>query len=447
MIEKIKKRLDIYTSNENFKEILTGSLYSFGSKILVKVLGIITSIIAARYYGADIIGLMALLLSIMTISSLFADFGLSTALLRLIPEYTEKYSKKLGIELYKKVLKLSIFIALVTSSILYLLSTAIANNIFEIPELEYFIKLATIALLFTPLSAINSSMLRILKKIKLFASLGFISKLISTLMLIILTYYFYNKYNLIYVAILPTVFVSICLILYIRTLTRSSKNNDLQIEKLPSYKNILAISSPMLIISGMNVIMGQTDVVMLGILRNTNEVGIYSIVMALVSLTSFVLVSVNSMMAPNISELFHSGQKSELKNIVQRTSKLMFWATLPIIVFLILFGEYLLAIFGNEFKIGFIALCILTLGQFINAMTGSVGNVLNMLGYQKLLQNIVISSAVINIVLNYLLIPRYGIEGAAIASFISMTYLNIVSVLYVRKKVGFYTFYFPGVKI
>ena len=445
MLVKIRQKVHSYTANEHFNEILRGMLYSFGSKVLVKLIGIVTSIIAARYYGAEMIGLMALLMSVQNIAGLFATFGLSNAMMRLIPEYAVKYSQATSIALYKKIRNLAIMTTLSVSVLLYFLSGVIADKVYKTPELAFFIILAALVLVFGSLNAVYTTMLRTMKKIKLYALLELLPKIISAVMLLILTFAFYDKFNLMYVALFPPVFMSLWLIFYMHSVTAAECEASVQ-ENLPRYKEILSIAWPMWMTRGMNIIIGQTDVIMIGIFASVGEVGVYGVVLSLVSLIGFVLSSVNVMMAPKISELYHSKKPDELAEIVQRTSKLMFWVALPIILFLLLSGKYLLAIFGTEFEAGYTVLVILALGQFINAASGSVGNVLNMVGYQKQFRNIVFFTAVMNICFNYVLLPKYGMEGAAIASFISMTFLNLVSVGFVKKKLGFYTLYFPGVK-
>ena len=102
-------------------------------------------------------------------------------------------------------------------------------------------------------------------------------------------------------------------------------------------------------------------------------------------------------------------------------------------------SELLLGIFGNEFIVGKTALLILLFGQIINILCGSVGYILMMTNKQEILRNIIIFSAFLNIILNILLIPKYGINGAAISSAISVAVWNIYSLIYIYRKYGFIT--------
>ena len=70
--------------------------------------------------------------------------------------------------------------------------------------------------------------------------------------------------------------------------------------------------------------------------------------------------------------------------------------------------------FGDDFKIWVVSLIYLTLAKTINATSGSVGNLLQMTGYQKIFMKILFFGAILNICLNFILIPKYGIDGAAL---------------------------------
>jgi len=112
-------------------------------------------------------------------------------------------------------------------------------------------------------------------------------------------------------------------------------------------------------------------------------------------------------------------------------------------VLIVVFSEFVLDIFGNEFEIGKNTLIILAIGQFINAVSGSVGFLLNMTGKQRIFKNIFLIAVIINVVLNFILIPKYGMVGAAIATMISVAVWNIVSVVYIKLEFNIRTFYLP----
>ena len=122
---------------------------------------------------------------------------------------------------------------------------------------------------------------------------------------------------------------------------------------------------------------------------------------------------------------------------------MIFVSTLPLIILSFLFPKFLLGIFGKEFVMGTIAFLILSVGRLISSLSGPAGNILQMTNNQNIYAKILFVGALVNIVLNYILIPIYGINGAAIASMFSLVVWNVLMIYEVRRRFGFYTFYIP----
>ena len=120
-----------------------------------------------------------------------------------------------------------------------------------------------------------------------------------------------------------------------------------------------------------------------------------------------------------------------------KIAKLNLFLTLPIIFGIIVFSPYILAFFGEDYLAGQSVLLILCVGQFFSAICGSVLTLLNMAGKEKVVRNIVGATALLNIGLNAILINLYGIEGAAIATFVSLIVWNILGLMAVKKYFGF----------
>ena len=122
--------------------------------------------------------------------------------------------------------------------------------------------------------------------------------------------------------------------------------------------------------------------------------------------------------------------------------------TIPIVLFLSLFAEWVMGFSGQSFKVGAVTLLVLLSGRFYSSVCGSVGSVLQMTGNQHLFQNILLVAAILNVFLNYILIPISGIQGAAIASFFSViVFWNTIMVIVVKRKFGFITIYIPFIKL
>ena len=158
------------------------------------------------------------------------------------------------------------------------------------------------------------------------------------------------------------------------------------------------------------------------------------------------LMAINSIASPKFAEMYGEKNMEGLKKVAQQSTKMIFWSTLPLVTLFFMFPKLLLGLFGEQFTIGVYAFILLSLGKLISALSGSVGNLLQMTGKQLIFMNILFVGATLNVILNYLLIPVYGINGAAVASMSSIIIWNLTMVYYVKKELGFLTFYIPFIK-
>jgi O-antigen/teichoic acid export membrane protein len=197
---------------------------------------------------------------------------------------------------------------------------------------------------------------------------------------------------------------------------------------------LLRTSTPLLLVNSMNLVLGWTDVLVLGIWRDAAEVGIYGIALRIALLTAFILSAINVVVAPQFAALHAQGNDTALKRLAQQGAFWTLVAAAPAILVLLLVPDLILQIFGPQFREGAGVLRILALGQLVNVATGSVGVLLVMTGHEKLMRNIVAASAVLNLLGNLVLVPRYGAIGAAASTALSLAFMNILSWYMVRKK-------------
>jgi O-antigen/teichoic acid export membrane protein len=197
---------------------------------------------------------------------------------------------------------------------------------------------------------------------------------------------------------------------------------------------LLRTSMPLLLVNSMTLMLGWTDVLVLGIWRDAAEVGIYGIAMRVALLTAFILSAINVVVAPQFAALHAEGNTAALRRLAQQSAFWTLVATAPAIFILLLVPDLILQIFGPQFREGAGPLRILALGQLVNVATGSVAVLLVMTGHEKLMRNIVAVSAALNLLGAVALVPRYGAIGAAMSTACSLAFMNIVSWLTVRKK-------------
>jgi O-antigen/teichoic acid export membrane protein len=193
---------------------------------------------------------------------------------------------------------------------------------------------------------------------------------------------------------------------------------------------------PMMLISGMNVFNHRIDTLMLGALTGTAAVGIYTVANRGAQLILLIQTAANVALAPTIAGLHAAGKIQQLQRVVTRSAQALLPVSLSVALGLILFSNWFLSLFGPEFIQGRLTLAILAAGCVVNAAAGTVSLLLIMTGHERDAAIGVGIGVVLNVALNAAFIPRWGVEGAATATSISMIVRNLLMALLVYKRLG-----------
>ena len=445
MLSLIKRRIHNLICDQKFSEILTGSAWAMSARVLSAGFGTVASIIIARFYGADVVGIVAVIHSFLMLATIFTVLGTQTSLLRLIPEHLVKYSPTSAFKVYRKTQYMVIGVSLLTSIVFFICADLIAAKVFSKPYLSAYFALASIFVVFKSLMLLNTQAVRGLRLIRGFALMQMLPQGLNLLLLVSLGLLWPGQNVPVYALIGGFAITGVLGWIIMEYEFKKQMRPHDAVHPI-SACSILSVSLPMLMAHTMTFVIGQTGVIILSIYRSEAEVGYYAIAVKLATLTSFILNAVNSMAGPKFSELFHSNKMDELFYVAKKSAKLIFWTTSPILLGLILLGKQILHIaFGEEFAVAYFALILLSLGQFVNSVSGATGIFMNMTGNQRVFRNIVFMAAAVNIVLNLLLTPDYGIFGASVATMVSLSGWNIATMSYIKIKFGKTTGYFPKV--
>ena len=429
------KRL-VYKFKEN--EILNKGSSAFVFKIIGSLLGYLFLLLATRNSGAEAWGVFALCLALLNITSILSRMGIDVAVLRFIASFKSEKAKAKSIYIkgFKFVFPLSICFTL----FLFFFSEFIASTIFSKSQLTFYIRVIAFAILPFTIIYLNAQSFRGLKKISHFAFFQHVSKFLFAIIFFLVISFFTD------ISVQRNIFYAFVAALYcvmiISTILLKKELVVKKEEKSPiSNKKLIKTAFPMMLSTSILLIMSWADSVIIGIFKAESEIGIYNVAIKLAMISGLVLGAVNSIVAPKLSEAYNNGRKKEFALIVRQSTRVIFFSSFPILIFLIVFPEFLLSFFGSEFLIGKTTLYILLVGQIINAFSGSVGVIMQMTGRERLFQNILIVALIINIGMNFLLIPTYGIIGAAIASSASIVFWNLTSVAYIYKEHKVLTFF------
>lgn len=189
-------------------------------------------------------------------------------------------------------------------------------------------------------------------------------------------------------------------------------------------------------VNGIYFYLTQVQILLLGSFRGAAETGVFAIAVRLSDLEGYMLFALNVVLAPLISRLYAEGKITELQSVVTRSLWFGFLFSFPIIFCFLIYPGFFLGLFGDEFRDGSFVLVLLTLSQIVNFATGSVGYMLTMTGHHKIAMQLLIVCALLTTALSFILIPRWGIEGAAVAAAVNNVVLNIAMAIAVFRKTG-----------
>ncbi|SHL36114.1 MATE family efflux transporter [Flavobacterium saccharophilum] len=335
-------------------------------------------------------------------------------------------------KIYLKMIAMLLSTSVLGLIIILVIDDKVINTYFGDTEVYSIFLKGSVTLFFYGLSTLNIEVIRALDKLYIAELFRNVIKYIPLILGSIALFYWHKETYLVDVFLIGFVFLA----LISTILVFSYFNNTTTVKSVEgfSHKEVFLKSYP-IAISGMALFLLMCfDIMFLKKYRNDETVAFYSVGVKLMTIISVVILTINITVSAKISEYFASQNKSELTKIVKNCARLIFGITLPVIILISIFSEYILSFFGHQYVAAKEAFLILVIGQGICSAFGSASVYLNMTGRQHIFQIILIIAVVLNFVLNRFLIPDYGMTGAAIAFVSSSFFWNVAVAVVVYRK-------------
>jgi len=429
--EKIYKLVLLISKSELFTKGSTALVFKIGGMLSIYFF----HFFLAKFAGAEANGIFSTFFTLLSIIAVVSILGLDTFLLKKLADFNSKQQWGSLKDTYKKAISIVLTNSIFLSLLLYVLFINGCFDFYNQSDIVYYLIFTII-----PFSVlhINAEAFRAIKNIKLFSFFKNFS--IFGLAAIALFFVKDSKDNIGISAFTFSVIVLAVLSIVLWMKTTSKKQSF--IEETISVPTMIRDSFPMFLSGSLFLLLSWVDILMLGFFKEQTDVGVYTIALKLAALCTLILFAANTILGPKISELYHNNQMQKLAKTVQNTAIYTFLLSLPLFGVVLLFPDFLLALFGSEFnnKLATETLIILSVGQMINVFFGAVIYILDMSGKQITSRNILFFTAILNIALNWYLIPIYGIKGAAMATSISIFFWTVLGVICVKKYFNFYAF-------
>jgi len=406
----------------SFAGFLFGQASRFGFNLLV-----------ARVLDADALGTYALAVAVMQISEVLAIAGLDSGLLRFISVHSSDALRQKAV--IGSALKTSFFLSISIVLLLLLFSGRIALILHGSHRLQLTLCCYAVAIPFNVATMLYGHAIQGFRQLqpKIIAT-----QVVSPLLLLLLTIVFRYMAGQEAALIFPFALSAAIAFFWIRPyLSKISGVLPLDIVRATPDRAMLLYALPFMVVSLLSMMTHWLDVMMLGMLTDTATVGLYHPVARTAGLIRAVLLSFAGIAAPMIAALHTGSDNAEIGRIYKMVTRWIFGLVIPPVLLFILLPEPVLGVFGQRFTAGSHALILLTAASLLQVSFGLSSTVLAMTGYARLSLFNALGALGLQVVLNLILIPRMGINGAALATLLVFFLLSTVRLgeIYILLKI------------
>lgn len=404
--------------------------------LILRIFGVITlfgfTVFLTKTYPPKIVGQYDFVRSFLLVVGSICLLGCDQSILYFKGRLNSSNSLEGIKKVYVKMVVMLLLMSILVLFIFWNIDEEFVNNYFSDARVYDVLLKAIMILFFYGLTTLNTEVFRALDHFYVAELFRNTIKYIPLIVGAILLYSFGLETYLVAVFLIGFVLLSIITtILVFYYFSKAKIENEITNF---TYKEIFTKSYP-IAISGMALFLLMSfDILFLKKYRDDATVAFYSVAVKLMTILSMVIITVNITVSSKISEYFFSQSKADLIKTVRHGSRLIFFLTFPAMLIIFSFPEYILGFFGKGYTTAKDALLILIIGQGICSAFGTAPVYLNMTGRQHVFQIILVIAVLINFILNRLLIPEYGMTGAATAFVVSSIFWNSISAVVIYKK-------------
>ncbi len=426
---------DAFVNHAN--QLAGGASVSLFGKIAGAGFDVIAEVVLARWLGPASYGLYGLGGAVLQMIGQFTPLGLSNGVIYYGSKYWTKDDRRLkGVILQS--FSVPFLFSVLVGILLYVIAPTLARAVFGKPEFAAVLRWIAFTLPFLVGLKIATAATRISKRMKysVYAqdlALGALGLLLAVVFL----QFGWGLPGAMAAVLLSMGVAFVLALVYVwqcfpKVLSRSVK---------PVFEGrglwTYSLATLLVIIFGGQL--GTTSIgrLFLGAYAPSSEVGIFQAVSQSASYFSLILLGFNDIFAPMIASLYHAREMRRLEDVYRVSTRWGLYLCLPIFLALgFASRDFLTLLFGQKYAGGSQALMILLIGQFFNVGSGAVGYLLIMARRQKEWLAVSAGSVAANILLNWLLVPRWGIVGCAWAASITTSIMFTLAVLLARRLIG-----------
>jgi O-antigen/teichoic acid export membrane protein len=212
------------------------------------------------------------------------------------------------------------------------------------------------------------------------------------------------------------------------------KNEELEVNyNEETIKDIIKYSIPIAFSTVSLYLLSSIDIFVIKYYEGSTNVAFYSVAVKVITVIAVAINAISLSVATEIAYNFTNKNFDELRRILKKSGQIIFYFSLISSLFLFLFCKPILCVFGKQYLASSTAFIILLAGNLIMSISGNTYIYLLMTNKGMIMVKLLLLSVLINLSLNLILIPRFGIEGAAIASITAIIFWNFLGAFYIFK--------------
>jgi O-antigen/teichoic acid export membrane protein len=421
----------------NKSSFLKQAGFAFVVRILGACAGFLMALVIAKSLSPSESGVFFLGFAVLSVLGTLSTLGLTTAFVRFVGAYSADNNWSIVNGIVVKGLKATFLVSAVVMLLLFLFSSLINEMFFNKAGLGDVLSLLAFAIPFYAIYLIIGFAFQGLHKPIVSVFLQNISCQILVVAALVSFVLFDLRLNVASVAkvFMFSTLVTCCFAVYLWFSREESKIAA----DYSKTSELIGSAKPLWWMMLMGILVQWSGQLICGVFVSAEDLAFFSVAQRTAMLASFVLIAVNLVAAPRFAASAKQGEISVLRATSLFCSRIMLLFATPVLIVMLCVPHFFMGLFGEEYKQAAPLLQILIIGQFINVITGSVGFLLNMSGHEKDMRNVVFISGSLAVVLSLILIPLYGVTGAAIATAIALASQNLLAVYKVKQRLGFNT--------
>ena len=416
------------------QKIAKESTITFSGMVYGSINRYIYIALLARWVGVEYLGIYSLANAIMLIGEVVAKMGLETGVMRYVSQLETQTEKSKIQRIIHSSLKMAGIFSIGISMLLAGFAWLLVSIFNGTPLLHTVIIVFAFTIPFNAITLVSAYATQGFKLLKYKVMATQILNPTVLLVSMMMSYWLISRESAIMIPMVVTGITGCFVIVII--LKNISGINLYSIIKAPFDRNLLNFSVPLMFVTILQTFMHWMDIIMLGYFTDASVVGLYHPAARTAGLLQVLLLSFISIYAPMMSQLHAKSDFWEMSHLYKLVSRWLITFSIPILLILIIYPVKVMLLFGPDYMNSASILVLLSIGSFIQASLGAAGPALSMSGYTRIVFWNSMGAFILNLILNVILIPKYGIIGAAWATFISLTAIGLARVIEVRFILG-----------